>query len=209
MKLIVITPSQNLVDEYSLASYMLKNGLPTLHVRKPSFGTEAMANYLEHFSEEEHKKMVLHSHHRILLDYDLKGLHLSRRHRKKRFRSWLTQTLIELKRGGHVSLSTSCKSLSSMADNYNEFEYIMLTPVFTDPQGHRPSFSPSMLQQVIRNYPDKVIARGGTTADSIDKARDMGFAGIAFHNGIWTSPDPVKEFDKIINRFHQLGISFQ
>ncbi|HXP52738.1 MAG TPA: thiamine phosphate synthase [Bacteroidia bacterium] len=207
MKFIVITPSKGPANEFAILSHMLNNGLPTLHVRKPSFSKEEMVKYIEQFPEEHQNKIVLHSYHQILLDYDLKGLHLSKRHRKKPFKAWLNQTLIELRMGRKISVSTSSKSLSSMADNYKEFEYVMLTPVFADPQGHRSNFSPPLLQQVLRSFPDKIVARGGSTADSIEKARNMGFAGIAFHNFFWTHEDPVKEFDKVMERFNQLGVS--
>jgi thiamine-phosphate pyrophosphorylase len=207
MRFIVITPSKNVDDEYGLTNYMLKNGLPTLHVRKPSFSKDELVNYIEHFPEEQQNKMVLHSHHNILLDYDLKGLHLSRRHRKKHFNTWLTQTLIEMRMNRKIILSSSSKSLSSMAENYKNYEYVMLTPVFTDPQGHRPSFSPLLLQQVLRSFPGKIVARGGANADSIEKARDLGFSGIAFHNFFWSNENPMKEFDNVMNRFQKLGIT--
>jgi len=209
MRLIVITPSDIIDKEYDLANYMLKNGLPAIHLRKPSFTKEEMINYIEHFSDEEQSRMVLHSHHRIMLDYDLKGLHLSRRHRRREFRSWLTQTLVEMRIGKKIVVCSSSKSLSSMVENYDNFDYVMLTPVFTDPQGHRPSFSPNLLQQVLRNYPGKIVARGGTDADSIEKAREMGFAGVAFHNYLWNNDDPRKEYDRIIDRFHKLGIPIE
>jgi thiamine-phosphate pyrophosphorylase len=209
MKFIVITPSKNVEKEYIIINHMLKNGLPTLHLRKPGFSKEETINYIEHFPEDQQNKMVLHSYHNIMLDYDLKGLHLSRRHKKKQFLSWLTQTKIELRMGKKISISTSSKSLSSLVDNYKNFDYVMLTPVFTDPQGHRPSFSPAILQQILRAYPDKVVARGGSDAESIEKARDMGFAGIAFHNFFWNNEDPLKEFDKVMNKFSQLGLSIQ
>lgn len=96
-----------------------------------------------------------------------------------------------------------------MADNYKTYDYVMLTPVFTDPQGHRPSFSPLLLQQVLRSFPGKIVARGGADADSIEKARELGFSGIAFHNFFWGQEDPQKEFDKVMDRFQKLGITFQ
>jgi thiamine-phosphate pyrophosphorylase len=209
MRFIVITPSKNADNEYGIVSHMLNNGLPTLHVRKPGFSKEELVNYIEHFTEEQQNKMVLHSHHSILLDYDLKGIHMSRRHRRKQFQSWLTQTKIEMRMNRKISISSSSKSLSSMADNYKTYEYVMLTPVFTDPQGHRPSFSPLLLQQVLRSFPDKIVARGGADAESIEKARDLGFSGVAFHNFFWSHEEPIKEFGKVMERFNSLGITIQ
>ncbi|MGP8214469.1 MAG: thiamine phosphate synthase [Bacteroidia bacterium] len=209
MKFIVITPSKNVEKEFSLVSYMLNNGLPTLHLRKPGFTREEMVEYIEQFPDELQKKIVLHSYHKLMLDYDLKGLHLSRRHKRKQFKSWLTQTLIELRMRQKISMSSSSKSLSSMADNYKEFDYVMLTPVFIDPHGNKSSFSPALLQQVLRSFPGKIVARGGSDAESIVKAQEMGFSGIAFHNFFWNNEDTAKEFDKVMNRFQQLGISIQ
>lgn len=207
MKLIVITPSETTEKEHEIISHMLKNGLATLHVRKPTFSEEKMVSYIDQFTDEEQSKMVLHSFHKVLLDYNLKGVHLSRRHRKKPFKAWLNQTLIELRMGHKISLSTSSKSLSSMVDNYNDFEYVMLTPVFNDTKGHKTNFSPQLLQQVLRNFPDKIVARGGSDANSIEKARDMGFAGIAFHNFFWTHEDPIAEYEKVLEKFNELGLS--
>jgi thiamine-phosphate pyrophosphorylase len=206
MKFIVITPSETPPNEHAIISHMLKNGLPSLHVRKPAFSQQQMVDYIDQFTDEEQSKMVLHSYHQIMLDYDLKGLHLSKRHRKLPFKSWLNKTLIELRMGKKISMSTSSKSLSSMADNYKEFEYVMLTPVFTDPKGHRASFSAPLLQQVLRSFPDKIVARGGSNAESIEKARDMGFAGIAFHNFFWDHENPIAEYDKVLDKFNQLGL---
>lgn len=207
MKLIVITPSETTEKEHDIISYMLKNGLPSLHVRKPTFDHDRMVSYIEQFTDEEQSKMVLHSFHQILLDYDLKGIHLSKRHRKKPFKSWLNQTLIELRMGHKIVMSTSSKSLSSMADNYNDFEYIMLTPVFTDAKGHQSNFSPQLMKQVLKNYPGKIVARGGSDADSIEKAHDMGFAGIAFHNFFWKHQNPIAEYENVLEKFNKLGIS--
>jgi len=207
MKFIVLTPSKDAENEEAIVSYMIKNGLPNLHVRKPGLSREDTIAYIEKYTDAEQSKMILHSYHQILLDYDLKGLHLSKRHKKKPFRTWYNKTLIELRMGQKITICTSSKSLSSMADNYKDLDYIMLTPVFVDPQGHKSSFSPALLQQVLRNYPDKIVARGGSSAESIEKARDMGFAGIAFHNFFWSNEDPRKEFDRIMDRFQKLGIS--
>lgn len=207
MRFIVITPSKNVDNEHYLANYMLKNGLPTLHLRKTGFSREDLVNYIDQFPEEHQNKMVLHSHHNILLDYDLKGIHMNRRHKRKQFKSWLTQTLIGFRMNKKITISSSSKSLSSMADNYDTYEYIMLAPIFSDSNGHSPGFSPALLQQVLVNYPGKIVARGGVNADSIEKARDMGFSGIAFHNYLWNSEDVIKKFDEIMNRFQKLGIT--
>jgi thiamine monophosphate synthase len=82
----------------------------------------------------------------------------------------------------------------------------MISPVFTNPNGHRPSFNIGTLRRIIPVYPGKVIARGGATIESVEKAKELGFAGIAFQSYIWDSTDPVGTFQKIMERFNELGL---
>ncbi|HTB05451.1 MAG TPA: thiamine phosphate synthase [Bacteroidia bacterium] len=209
MKVIVITPTKTIDNEQYLLGKMIDMGLPTVHVRKPNSTREEMIKYLEEFPLEHRKHLVLHSHHKLLWDYSLKGIHLAKSHRKQKFKSWLTETIIKIKRD-HLTVSTSSKSLSSMSLNYEHFDYVMLAPVFTSPHGHRPSFSPGIIQQVMRKFPDKIIARGGASAYHIEKAQELGFSGIAFHNCIWTSNnDPIKEYSVIKDRFNELKIAIE
>ena len=205
MKLILVTPSTSRDKEQNILRQMLDLGLPTLHVRKPHLSTESLKKYLDHFSKEHQKRMMIHSHHALLWDYDLKGIHLTKAHKKKQFRSWAIQKLIKFRRG-NFSMSTSCNSISSMAASYNEFEYIMLTPVFGQTQEHRPTFSRGTLDLIIGKYPGKIIARGGANIESIAKAYDIGFTGMAFQNFIWKHDDPVGQFIQVLNRFKELGI---
>jgi thiamine-phosphate pyrophosphorylase len=205
MKLIVITPSTSRDREQNILKQMLDLGLPTLHIRKPHLSTESLKKYLEQFSTEQQKHLMIHSHHTLLWNFNLKGIHLTKSHKKQPLRSWAMQKLIKMRRG-NFSMSTSCNSISSMAASYNEFEYIMLTPVFGQTQEHRPTFSRGTLDLIIGKYPGKLIARGGSNIESIAKANDIGFTGMAFQNFIWKSEDPVGQFIKILERFKELGI---
>jgi thiamine-phosphate pyrophosphorylase len=208
MKLIVMTPSTSREKEQNMLRQMLDLGLPTLHIRKPHLSTESLKKYLDQFSKEYQKRMMIHSHHSLLWDYNLKGIHLTKSHKKKQLRSWAIQKLLKMRRG-NFSISTSCNSISSMAASYNEFEYIMLTPVFGQTQEHRPTFSRGTLDLIIGKYPGKIVARGGANIESITKANDIGFTGMAFQNFIWKSEDPVGQFIKILDRFKELGISLE
>jgi thiamine-phosphate pyrophosphorylase len=184
---------------------MLDMGLPTLHIRKPNLSTEGLKKYLDNFSPEHLKKIVIHSHHTLMWDYNLKGIHLTKTHRKRQFKSWFVQQLIKVKRGD-FSLSTSCSSLSSMALTYNDFEYIMLTPVFTQTQEHRPTYSKGTLDVILQKYPGKIVARGGAKLESIEEAHKTGFVGLVFHNYIWKAEDPIVQLKLVMDRFKELGL---
>lgn len=81
--------------------------------------------------------------------------------------------------------------------------------MFTNPHGHQPSFNLTTLKRLLPNYPGKVIARGGATLESIMQAKEIGFSGIAFNQYIWNNPEPLETFRKIVDRFHELGLSIE
>ncbi len=205
MKLVVITPSQNIENEHYILGKMIDMGLPSLHIRKPKLSPDNLKSYLKEFTKGQRRKIIIHTHHELLWNFNLKGIHVSKRSRKKQFSFFILKAKLHLRRGGFV-MGTSCKSLSSLDENYRHFDYVMLSPVFTDPDGHRPSFNASTLKKIIPVYPGKVIARGGATLDSIQVAKETGFAGIAFQRYIWNNPEPVACFQQILDRFNELGI---
>jgi len=206
MKLLLISTSNTLEGEHILLRKMFDAGLETLHVRKPKLSTEALKKYLEGFSEEYHKKIIIHTHHNLLWDFNLKGIHLTKSHKKHPYKMWAQHQLFKLRRKGIIR-TTSCSSLSSLAESYAEFEYIMLSPIFAGTQEHRPTFSRGTLDTIMTKFPKKVIARGGANVNSIEKAREIGFSGVAFHNAIWHHQDPVQAFEDIMNRYKELGLS--
>ena len=205
MKLIVITPSKNIDNEHYLLGKMLDMGLPALHVRKPKLSKENLKSYLSEFTTAQQKKIIIHTHHNLMWQIGLKGIHVSKRHRRRKF--WFAVSKMKLRlRRGNFMIGNACKSLSSLDETYSQFDYVMISPVFTNPHGHRPSFNPATLKRMIPVYPGKVIARGGATIESIQKAKDIGFAGIAFQRFLWDNPDPLGNFKKILDKFHELDI---
>jgi thiamine-phosphate pyrophosphorylase len=208
MKLIVITPSKNIENEHYILGKMLDMGLPSLHIRKPKLSSDNLKSYLNEFTASQRKKIVIHTHHNLLMQFDLKGIHVSKRHRRAKFKFFLSRTKLRLRRG-NFTMGTSCKSLSSLDETYKDFDYVMISPVFTNPHGHRPSFNQGTLKRIIPTYPGKVIARGGATIDSIEKAKELGFAGVAFQRYLWDNPNPLENFQKIIDRFNELGLPLE
>lgn len=208
MRLIVITTDTTTENEHFALLKMLKMGLPTLHIRKPTYSKQRLKKYLEDIPKEYHPRIVIHTHHRMMLNYSLKGIHLTKKHKKKTLRNWLTMKLIGMKCNCFTK-STVCNSISAMVQNYPLFDYVMLTPIFGETSDHKPAFSVGTLNEILKKYPGKVVARGGTNADTIDKAREMGFDGIAFQNYIWKNTDPVAQFGNVVNRFNELGIAIE
>jgi thiamine-phosphate pyrophosphorylase len=206
MKLLVISTSDKIDNEHVIIRKMFDMGLSTLHLRKPKLSSENMKKFLDDFSEEYQKKIIIHTHHNLIWDYNLKGIHLTKAHKKDKYKNWFQRRLYKFKRKDMIR-TTSCGSVSSLAVLYKEFEYVMLTPVFASKQAHRPNFSRSTLDIITTKFPKKIIARGGATMADIETAKEIGFSGIAFHKAIWESPDPLKEFENVYKRYKELGIA--
>ncbi len=208
MRLIIITNDTTAENEHYVILNMLKSGLPTLHIRKPSYSEQRLKRYLDEIPKEYYDRIVIHTHHRTLLKYRLKGIHLNKSHKKKTFRNWLTTKLLEYK-CNKFTKSTACNSISSMVESYPLYDYLMLTPIFGETSEHKPAFSTGTLNEILKKYPGKIIARGGTDADSIKRAMELGFSGIAFQNYIWKRPDPIEQFQIVIKRFGELGLAIE
>lgn len=206
MKLIVITPSNAIENEHPILGKMLDMGLPSLYVRKPKLSKSAFVTYLNGFTKEQQKKIIIHKYYRLLLSLDLKGIHVSKRQRKKKLKFLVFKILLRLLKKNCI-IGTSCESLSSLPDVYEKFDYITISPVFKSLNGHLPGFNMGALMKMVPTYPEKIIARGGTDADSIDKVKKIGFAGITFQEYIWDNPEPLKAFQKILDAFREQGLT--
>jgi thiamine-phosphate pyrophosphorylase len=208
MKLIVITPSSTIEDEHYILGQMLDMGLPSLHIRKLKLTKKELRTYLDGFTQSQQKKIILHKHYGLLWDFDLKGIHISKRQRGKKARFFWNRIVLRMRRGNFL-MGASCESFSSLSVIYKRFDYIMISPVFTGLNGHVPAMSTDTLKKLLPSYPGKVIARGGTTPENIDTANRLGFSGIAFQEYLWENPEPLVSFQKILDTFREQGITIE
>lgn len=208
MKLIVITPSNTIENEHSILGKMLDMGLPSLYVRKPKFSKSALKDYLNGFTKEQQEKIIIHKYYSILLSSHVKGIHISKGQRKKKFKSQFFKVLFRILQK-HALITTSSETLSSINELYKKFDYITISPVFKSLNGHVPGFNAGALTQIIPTYPHKIIARGGTSPENVDKIKKIGFGGVAFQECLWDNPEPLLVFQKIMDTFHEQGITIE
>src|SRR6478735_4343665 len=97
MKLVVITPTKDVPDEQSLVTKMFESGLTTLHLRKPKYSTNQMREYIEQIPESFHNRIVIHSHHKLVFKFNLKGIHLSHIHFSKKWKYWYIKWRLKLR----------------------------------------------------------------------------------------------------------------
>lgn len=207
MKLLVITPSTSIEHELTQTISLLENGLQTLHVRKPKFTTKQVREYIETIPPQFHKNLVIHSHHELAIEYNLKGIHYTKSHLKDNFKNWWRQKRIKISQK-HFSKSCSHTRLASLYDEHKyEFDYVFLSPIFDSLSGkYQSGFYEEGIKAAIQKSGKKIIARGGIEIQRIEKINELGFYGMALFSCLWKKENPLAEYLKIVHRMNELNI---
>lgn len=212
MKIIIITSSKTDEKEIEVVNSMLENGLNTLHLRKPRLTTKELEDYIKKIPSAFHDKIVIHSHHELAGKYNLKGIHLTKTHRKNARLTWFKMKILGLRRPiSSLIISTSSTKLSEL---YNEDKinsnYIFLSPIFDSLTGKFQSgFYEEGLKVAIQKSGKNIVARGGVDYSKVEKIHEIGFAGLALYSAMWEKNDPLAEYMKVIKKCNELGIKVE
>src|SRR5690606_40314958 len=79
--LLLITPPIQVKDEATILRQIALFDTCIIHVRKPNFSIEQMKKWLEQFPSEATQKMMLHQHHQLQNEFNLKGIHFKESHK--------------------------------------------------------------------------------------------------------------------------------
>jgi thiamine-phosphate pyrophosphorylase len=211
MQLIVISSSSVLENEAQLITQLFEAGLETFHLRKHKLSTKGTKKLLNEIPTHFHNRIVLHSHHNLARHFHLKGIHLTKAHIKKNYRTWFAVKLIQLK-NPKIIITSSFNSIGQLFEiNHSyPFNYVFLSPIFDSLNSKFQSgFTEHSLRSAIQKSKFPVIARGGVDIDSIQKAHAIGFQGLAFYSSIWKKKDPVAEFIQVVEKIQSLNISIE
>jgi thiamine-phosphate pyrophosphorylase len=210
MKLIVITPAKDKEDEANIVTKMFESGLTTLHLRKPRFSTNQMSEYISNIPEHYHNRIVIHSHHKLALKFDLKGIHLTSTHLVKKWKYWFVRQRLKLKFSS-ISKSRSYSRLQYVysTEEYS-FNYFLIGTMFNSlTGGFYSGFYEEGVAAAIKNSNKKLVARGGTTPDIVKKANDIGFYGLAFNSYLWEADAPYSNFLKVLKAYKDNSIEVE
>ena len=141
MKLIVFSSSDRSISEAKEVTEMFKLGLEHFHIRKSAFQQNELCAYLDTIPKKFHKRIVLHSNHHLKKAYKLGGLHLSRTHRKKKYKSnWQFWKFRMFNSGLYITRTYS--KLSALSDDKRVYKYVFLSPVYDSisKNGHSGNF---------------------------------------------------------------------
>src|ERR1051326_1734770 len=113
MKLIVISSSSIIENETELVTRLFEMGLETFHLRKHKLSTRKTKEFIQAIPEHFHNRIVLHSHHNLARKFNLRGIHLTKSHKKRKFRTWLSMKFIRLKNPS-VIITTSYSTIGQV-----------------------------------------------------------------------------------------------
>ena len=194
MELLLITQPHFFEGETGICNEQFKKGLKRLHLRKPEASMQQLSKWIEEIEPAYRKRIVLHNHHDLALQYGLGGIHIS----PLRLPFWGSDCSgVEalLKRGSGeravrtFSLSRSCHSIEEVEKCQNNFDYVFLSPIFDSisKQGYKAAFSKEELADAkARGILSKnVYALGGVTFDKLQDVERLGFHGAALLGGFW------------------------
>lgn len=186
MKIVVISSPDKFHTEVATINKLFDEGLETFHLRKQKFGLDKLEEYLRLIPTKHHNKIVIHSHHKLAIKYKLKGIHLSKKHRKK---GWKTRFRIRRFKWSHPKLivTRSCHQLADLTQDTYPYDYVFLTPIFDgiSKPSHNGGFSERALRSMIPQSPHNVYAMGGIHPDNIQQLKSYGFKGAALLGALW------------------------
>jgi thiamine-phosphate pyrophosphorylase len=207
MKIVVITPSGKSDNEIAAVIQMFEAGLGTLHVRKNRFSTKELDAYLNDIPKHFHNRIVIHSHHNLALKYDLKGIHFTSTHLKKKFKLWLNTKFIYLRKPKLIKTISFRRATDLYLTQTVDTDYCFLGTIFHNVSGELYSgFYPEILEAANNKSGMKIIARGGISEKSIELAHTLGFYGVALYGHIWKSPSPYTKYLEFIKSCKEKNI---
>jgi len=209
MKLVIISPTARKDSELPHLLNMFEQGLPTYHLRKTNFSTRELKNFIAEIPKKYHKRIVIHTHHELAAKFNLKGIYISSFHKKRKTELWLRMKWLKFRRE-NLQVSGTFKSIEAILEHNPKYDYIFLSPVFDSSSGNfQAGFSKDNLRRALKNSKYKVIARGGIAVNTLQKAHELGFAGVAFYSQIWKTKNPLQEFLKVKAKFNELKIPME
>jgi len=209
MRLIVISQSKVFENEADIVTKFFEAGLETFHLRKPKLSTRELKKYIQKIPKQFHSRIVIHSHHSLAGKFKLKGIHLTKTHHKRNIKTKLVIKWLRLL-NSNLIVSTSYTKLISVFEEDNRYSYVFLSPIFDSLTGkYQSGFTDHSLIKALEKTTHNVIARGGVDVTCLPKAKELGFSGIALYSGLWEKENPLQEFQRIIDRCYELGISIE
>jgi thiamine-phosphate pyrophosphorylase len=201
MKLIVISHPEVFANETQHVKRLFDAGLETFHLRKPENNQDEFEKTLRQIPPMYYRRTVIHSHYRLVMKYNLKGIHLTEAFIANTEPAELNQ-VITTARKKKLSVSGSYHNLEALEHLTLKLDYVFLGPVYDSisKKGYLSKIDPGSASSFLHKRRSfEVIAIGGIGAVNIGQLRDAGFDGAALLGSVWTDDDPSGTFRIIQN----------
>lgn len=199
MKYFIVTPPCNAINETAIVNYLLGEKLAVLHLRKPDYSIDQMKEYLININTSLHNKIVIHSHHELINEFNLRGIHFTH-HNKKSIYNYIDYN-------GTKSISThSFDEINSLPTIFN---YYFLSPVYRSisKSGYGiQNISIQSLTTFINQNPQKnIVGLSGITHKNIGELNASGIFGAAILGSFWNHCAQIDRLNEIDLFFQKMN----
>jgi thiamine-phosphate pyrophosphorylase len=208
MELAVLSNNRRTEDEMGTLIRMFKLGLRHFHLRKPRFSTQEMEEYIDRIPPRYRKRVIVHSHHELALKYELGGIHMSKKHRKKWLKRWFRFFWYKNRRR-NLRISRTCHDLADLLQERDRYDHVFLSPVFQgiSSKSHGGGYSERSIRSVLERSHHLVYALGGVTPERLPKVREMGFFGAVLAGAIWeeeSGEERIRVFEEALEKIREM-----
>ena len=195
--MIVISNPTEIVNETNIIHALFEEGMELCHIRKPNYSIEELRSFLSAINSSYYSKLVLHQHHELAEEFQIKRLHFTEKER-------LTKPVKLSKPDNYKFLSTSVHSIEDFNELSDAFDYAFLSPVYPSisKQNYRPTKNTFEEIKKRNNQHTKLIALGGISHEDIEEVLCNGFDDFALLGSIWKAKNPVKNLKKCLKIVH-------
>src|SRR5690606_19633234 len=122
-------PENDIPNEIDILNQLFQEGLEYFHLRKPHKDYQEHVDYLNKIDPSYHSRIVVHDYHKLINEFNLKGIHFQEQERIDHIdnpgRYFKGLNLFG------KTISSSFHEPKDIEDCYFEFDYHLLSPVFS------------------------------------------------------------------------------
>ena len=195
--IILIAPEKDIPNEIKTLNQLFEEGLQFYHFRKPAKNFQEHVAYLQQIDTIYHNRIVVHFHHQLINDFNLKGIHFQWQKRIDHIDN-PSEYFKNLNMYGKT-ISSSFHEPEVLKACYFEFDYHLLSPVFSSisKKGYEGrGFDVNHINKTI-------VGVGGINTENIQETIKLGFKGIGVLGGVWNAENPIESFKNIKEQFEK------
>lgn len=193
--IVLIAPENDITNEITILNQLFQEGLEYYHLRKPNKDYKAHCDYLNAIDSKYHNKIMVHYHHELVNEFNLKGIHFQEQKRIDNIDN-PGQYFKGLQMFGKT-ISSSFHEPKDLENCHFEFDYHLLSPVFSSISKAGMSgrgFNVTSIDKII-------LGMGGVSTDNLSEFEKLGFKGVGVLGGIWNSDSPIANFKKMMQYY--------